>query len=333
MLAAGRDVHLQQPVAGDVAAAGADVAIDGNVAGYVMSAGRHVTLTGSVGNDLWAAGETVDVRSAIANNAMIAGRTVTLSPDATVDGSARLAGDTVRSEGRVRHDLRVAATTVSIGGDVGGSVNARGDRVSVLPNAVIRGDFVAESPRPPEIAPGAQILGAVRHEPVQTRGGWMSWPGLWIGSFLALFLLGAAALLIAPTWPREVSGVLRFRPGASLLAGILTAVLVPVAAIIVALTVVGIPLAIVAVALYVAMLALAAVLVSLRVGDWTLARMRRDAASRWLPLTIGVLMLTLLMSLPVVGALVSVLVVIWGAGAIVLERRSSAAAFRPPAPA
>jgi cytoskeletal protein CcmA (bactofilin family) len=180
---AGRDVHVGGPIAGDVAAAGADVTIDGDVAGYVMSAGRHVTLNGEVGNDLWAAGETVDVTSTVRNNAMLAGRSVTLHRGATVDGSARLAGDTVRSEGRVSHDLRLAGSTVTIGGDVGGAVSARGERISVLPNTIVRGDFIVQSPKPPEIAPDAQILGLVRHEPPPTRRGWMTWPDSGRGRF------------------------------------------------------------------------------------------------------------------------------------------------------
>jgi cytoskeletal protein CcmA (bactofilin family) len=321
LLAAGRTILVRQEVPGDVAVAGADVTIDGGVAGYVMSAGRHVTLSGRVGNDLWAAGETVDVASAIGNNAMIAGRTVTVHGGATVAGNARLAGNTVHSEGRVTHNLRVAGRVVSIGGDVGGTVTAAGDRISVLPTAVIHGDFVVESPRPPDVSPDARILGRVRHEPAGARGGWMAWPNVWLWSFLGLFILGAAIYFVAPMWPREVGGVLRARPGASLFSGLVLLLLVPVAIVAFAVTMVGIPLALVALGLYMALLLLSAALVSYRLGDWILTRLGRVWVSRWLPLTVGVLALSLMMSLPIVGLFVSLVVMTWGAGAIFLERR------------
>jgi hypothetical protein len=327
MLAAGRHVLVQQEVPGDVAVAGADVTIDGGVAGYVMSAGRHVTLNGRVGNDLWAAGETVDVGSAIGNNAMIAGRAVTIHGGATVAGTARLAGNTVRSEGRVTRNLRVAGRTIMIGGDVGGTVNATGDRISVLPTAVIHGDFVVQSPRRPDISPQAQILGRVMYDPADARRSWMTWPGIWLWSFVGLFILGAAIYFAAPLWPREVAGVLRARPGRSFLAGVLLLFLVPAAIVALAITMVGIPLAIVALGLYMALLLLSAALVSYRLGDWILTRLGRVRVSRWLPLTVGVLALSLAVSLPLVGMFVGLLAVIWGAGAIVLERRGYQSPF------
>jgi len=321
VLTAGREIVVRQAVRGDVAAAGADVTIDSDVAGYVLGVGRHVTLNGRIGNDLWAAGETVEVASAIGNNAMIAGRTVALHSDSSVAGNARLAGNTVRSEGRVTHNLQVAGRTVSIGGDVGGNVSARGERITVLPTAVIRGNFIVESPRPPEISPDAQILGTVRHEAADPRGGWMTWSGFWMWSFLALFVLGAATFFFAPVWPRDVGGMLRARPGTSLLAGIALLFLVPVAILVLAITMVGIPLAVVALGLYIALLLLSAAVVSYRLGDWILARIGRPWMSRWLPLTVGVLALSLLVSLPNVGLVVGLVAMTWGAGAIFLERR------------
>lgn len=200
-------------------------------------------------------------------------------------------------------------------------MRATGDRVSVLPTAVIRGDFVVESPRPPEISPQAQILGTVRHEAAGARGGWTAWPGFWMWLFLGLFVLGAATFFVAPIWPREVGDMLRARPGASLLAGIVVLFVVPIAIVALAITMVGIPLAIVALGLYVALLLLSAAVVSYRLGDFILSRLGRAWMSRWLPLTVGVLALSLLMSLPNVGMFVALVAMTWGAGAIFLERR------------
>ena len=149
----------------------------------------------------------------------------------------------------------------------------------------------------------------------------MAWPYLWLWSVLGLFILGTAIYFVAPMWPREVGGVLRARPGASLLAGIVLLLLVPVGIVAFAVTMVGIPLALVALGLYMALLLLSAALVSYRLGDWILTRLGRVWVSRWLPLTVGVLALSLVMSLPIVGIFVSPVVVTWGAGAIFLERR------------
>jgi hypothetical protein len=318
---AGRTVHLQDEVAGDVAAAGAEVTIDGPVNGYVMSAGRSVTLDGRVGNDVWAAGETVTVDSPVGNNAMLAGRTVNLGRNAVIGHDARLAGNTVTAEGRVERNLDIGADTARIGADIGGTVNARADRVSVLPGAVIRGDLVVRANQPPEISPQAQVMGQVRFEDV-SRSQWLAWPRQWLFFFLGLLLLGLAALAFAPAWPVRVAGTMRTRAWASILSGVFMLVVIPVAVASLAVTLIGIPLALVMLAFYIATLLLAGVFVSYRTGDWLVERAHRMQTSLWTRMILGVLVISFGMSLPTVGLVFTAIVMVVGAGALVLERRS-----------
>ncbi len=328
VLTAGRIVDVTADVRGDVAAAGGNVSINGPVQGYVMSAGRHVTVAGPVGNDLWAAGETVDVRNTVGNNAMLAGRTVELSPEGSIAGSARMAGERVVANGRVGGDLHIGATRAEIDGEVEGRVEAHAQQVSILPGAVLHGDLIVESPNPPDISPSATIAGEVRHDPTNTGGRWEygpSWPLLWVFIAGALFLLGAAALAFAPAWAARVAATLRARVGWSALAGFLWLVLTPIVAGILAVTVFGIPLAIVLGALYVAVLLLSGVFVSYQVGTWVLARAGRPDASPWWRMLAGIVIVSLGISLPFVGWIVAIAVLLFGAGALLLERRGSRA--------
>ena len=318
---AGRTVHIQNEVGGDVAAAGAEVTIDGPVKGYVMSAGRSVTLDGKVGNDVWAAGETVTVDSPVGNNAMLAGRTVSLGRNAVIGHDARLAGNTVTAEGRVERNLDIGAETARIGADVGGTVNARADHVSVLPGAVIRGDLLVKANQPPDISPQAQVMGQVRFEDA-SRARWIAWPGQWLFLFLGLLILGLAALAFAPAWPVRVAGTMRTRTWASILSGVFMLIVIPIAIASLAVTLIGIPLAIVMLAFYIATLLLAGVFVSYRTGDWLLARLHRMETSLWMRMILGVLVVSFAMSLPMVGLIFTALVMIVGAGALVLERRA-----------
>jgi hypothetical protein len=322
LLTTGRNVHIENEVMGDVAAAGADVTIDGRVNGYVMGAGRTVTLDGPVSNDVWAAGETVTLDSTIGNNAMMAGRIVTLGRNAVIGHDARLAGNTVTAEGRIERDLSIGAETARIGADVGGAVRARADRVSILPGAVIRGDLVVRASEPPDISPEAQILGQVRYEEAES-GGWFSWPGKWLFSFLALLILGVTAMAFAPTWPERVADTMRARTWGSVFNGLIVLVVIPLAVAALAITIIGIPLAIVLLAFYVATLLLAGVFVSYRTGDWIVARLHRLHTSTWVRMILGVLVVSLAISLPMVGMVFAGIVLIIGAGALALERRSS----------
>jgi hypothetical protein len=320
-MTAGRRVEVEAPVEGDVAAAGSEVRIAGPVDGYVMSAGRTVRLDGRIGNDLWAAGETVDVDGEIGNNAVAAGRTIHLRPGAVVGHDAHLAGNTVTTEGRIERNLTIGAATAEIGGNVGGAVEARADRVRVLPGAVIQGDLIVRAPKPPEIASDAKVIGEVRYEKVRAGGGWLSWPWLWLASFGAIVILGVPALALWPAWPRRVARTLRLRFGRSLLAGLAVLLLVPLVVAALAITVVGLPLAAVLFAIYVAVLLLSAVFVAYRIGDWLFDRARWRKGGSWGRLLLGALVVSLGVSAPVIGWLLIPAIVITGAGALVLERR------------
>jgi hypothetical protein len=321
ILTAGGTVHLRREVAGDVAAAGGEVTIDGPVHGYVMSAGQSVTVDGRVGNDVWAAGETVTVDSPIGNNAMVAGRIVNLGRNAVIGHDARLAGNTVTAEGRIDRDLTIGAQTARIGAEVGGVVRARANQVTVLPGAVIHGDLVVRANEPPEISPDAQVLGQVRFEDVN-EGRWLAWPGQWLLIFVGLLILGATATAFAPAWPPRVADTMRARKLASIFSGLVVLIVIPLAVGALAVTIVGIPLAIVMLAFYVAMLLLSAVFVSYTTGEWLTARLRVMRSSQWARLIVGVLVVSLLMSLPTVGFAITAIVLIVGMGALVLERRS-----------
>ena len=318
LVTAGRTVRVTNRVSGDVAAAGSEVVIDGPVDGYVMSAGRFVTLVGQIGNDLWAAGETVNVESPIANNAMIAGGTVHLRSNAVVGHDAHLAGNTVIVEGRVERNLMIGAgADARIGANVGGKVTARATHVTVLPDAVIQGDLFVRSARPPDISPRARVMGHIHYERTMDTEAWLMWPQRWLISGVALLILGLCAVWFSPAWASHVASTMRRRIGASMLSGLMALVLIPLAIVVLAVTVIGFPLAVVLTALYILILAMSSVFVSYRTGEWMLHRVW---SSRWAFMTLGVIIVSLGISLPAVGWAIALLVLITGAGALVLER-------------
>jgi len=318
LVTAGRTVRVMSEVTGDVAAAGSEVTVDAPVDGYVMSAGRRVTLVGKIGNDLWAAGETVNVESPIANNAMVAGRWVHLRSNAVVGHDAHLAGDSVTAEGRIERNLTIGAGAEAvIGANVGGVVTARATRVRVLPEAVIQGDLYVKAAQPPDISPNARVMGQIHYERTLDTESWFLWPQRWVISGVALLILGLTAVWFAPSWAAHVATTMRQRVGASILSGMVAILLIPFAVATLALTVIGFPLAVVLMALYILVLAMSSVVVSYRTGEWLLHRLW---SSRWAFMVLGVIVVSLGMSLPAVGWAVALFVLITGVGALVLER-------------
>jgi hypothetical protein len=329
LLTAGRTVRVGAEVEGDVAVAGSDVTVSAPVKGYVMSAGRTVSVEAPVGNDLWAAGERVDIAGPVGNNAMIAGQTVRLQPGATIGHDAKLAGDEVRSEGRIVRNLTIGARRAEIGGDIGGVVHASADHVTVLPNAIVRGDLIVRAAEPPVISPGAQVMGNVDYQRTGGAGWWLAWPVLWSCLFLSLLALNLIGLYVAPTWFSRVADTLRTRPLLSLLAGVVVLIAVPIVIAILLITLIGIPLAVVLTAAYVIALVLSAAFVSYRIGLWVFDRLHRTGVSRWAAMLVGAFLVSLAISLPMVGGLIALAVVSIGAGALAVEWRDRRLRMQP----
>ena len=329
LLTAGRTVRVGAEVEGDVAVAGSDVTVSAPVKGYVMSAGRTVSVEAPVGNDLWAAGERVSVDGHVGNNAMVAGQTVRLQPGATIGHDAKLAGDEVRSEGRIVHNLTIGARRAEIGGDIGGVVHASADRVTVLPNAIVRGDLIVRASEPPVISPGAQVMGNVDFQRTGGVRWWLAWPALWMCLFLSLLVLNLIGLYVAPTWFSRVAETLRTRPLLSLLAGAVLLIAVPIVIAILLITLIGIPLAVILTAAYVIALVLSAALVSYRIGLWVFDRLHRTGVSRWAAMLVGAFLVSLAISLPMVGGLIALAVVLIGAGALAVEWRDRRLRMQP----
>lgn len=320
LLVAGSNVRIQAEIKGDLAVAGSEVNITAPVGGYVLAAGSNVSINSSVGNDLWAAGSNVTINNSVGDNAMLAGNTVNLSPEASIRSDASIAGNTITVKGRVEHNLKLAASEAQIGSEIGGNVEADVERLIILPGAVIRGNLIVHGSHPPEISPEAQVLGQTEFRPREQRSPWLSWLFWWIYGFLALLITGFAVLLLSKVWANRVAQTFIGKPLYSLLAGLLALILVPVVIVLLAITVVGIPLALIFLAFYCTVLILSCVFAAYLVGDRLLSLMNRPQASPWLRMTVGALVLSFAASLPWLGWLVQLLILLIGFGALFLER-------------
>jgi hypothetical protein len=327
LLVAAREVRIRAPMSGDVAVAGSDVAIEQPVAGYVMAAGMYVDINGSVRDDLWAAGASVEVNGAIDDNAMLAGREVILGSAAVVHGGARIAADSVNVQAPVKRNLYIAARTAQIDSEIGGAVNAHVQRLRIMPGAVIRGNLTVNGPYAPEVSPQAKVLGQVHFNEVAARSEW-SWLWWWLFTLAALLILGFAVLALAPAWLQEVADTISHRRGASVIAGLLGLLLIPVIAGFLLITIVGIPLGIIIFALYVTAVVLSGVFVAYFVGDYLIDRTGRRDASPSVRMAVGILAVSVLISLPWLGSVAQLVILVIGFGALILERKNSQAGLQ-----
>lgn len=321
--AAGQSVHLIGPVTGDAVLAGRRLTIDGPVSGDIIAAGETVTINGEVLDDIRAAGRLVQINGAVGDHIVAAGETVSIGPAARVGGWAWLAGQRVEVLGQIDQQLKAAGNEVLIGGEIGGAVAVTGERVRILPGAVIQGSLRVQSPRPPEIADSARILGDVKHIPMPEveHAGMLKavlLAGLMVS--LSLMLTGIIYYLLFPRFSITASRQIGLVPLASLGLGFAVLLLTPVVVMILFALGVGFLPGILLGAAYLLMVVLGGMTGVIYVSDVALRRLfKKETAGKGatvLALVGAFIFLALVQLIPLLGALAVLLLTVMGIGAL-----------------
>jgi cytoskeletal protein CcmA (bactofilin family) len=329
-LSGGR-ARIAGEVTGDLVAAVGDLDVTGELGGSLNAAVGTADLRGPVGRSVRVTAGEVTVRSTVGGDLVVLGGAVTVERGATVRGDVVAAGGDVDVLGTVVGDVRGSAGEVTIEGRVGGDVRVSADRFQVAPQARIDGDLRFRSDDH-SISPNATVggtrteLGPRRYLP------WVELPGslgFALVRLLAGLIAGAVVVLLLPRAAARVADGVRREPLASLLAGLILAVFVPVGVVALLATVVGIPIALIGAALFAAGLYLSQVVVGLALGRAILPK-SWDTAGRGynlLAMTLGVIALAALRLIPVpfLGTGIAAVTAVFGLGALVVGPRRAAA--------
>lgn len=327
LYAAGESIEVQADVTGDLAVAGQTVTVAGRIDGDVMAAGERITLAGALLDDARVAARSMTLTGSIGDHIAAAGETLTLAEPSTVGGFAWLAGNRVDVRGDVGGDLVATGQIVTVAGQVRGNASIDAARAVVEDGAHIHGDLTWPRGHAPEIRPGARIDGR-RIETTATGEpqGMARAPGIVLGTILGTLSLLLLTLVLRAAMPPVMQGAeahLRARPGAALGVGVLSLLLAPVLAILALITVVGAPLGVVILLGYVILLVIGIpVAIDLTV-DLALARALEGRPSSWgwrlLGLALASLVFVGLLQIPIVGAIVGLVTLVLGLGALVLR--------------
>ncbi len=336
---AGSSVRVDRPVAGDLLAAGGEVEVNSSIGGDVAVAGGKLRLTGDVAQDAYVAGGQLDLGGTVNRNARIAGGQIETDRDFKIVGNASVAGGDVKLRGNVGGYLQVAGGRVMLDGVVDGDVIANAGELTLGPNARIAGKLRYASRRDIQRDPAAQVSGGLERMPLPARRARfddddrrMAARGIGLLWTLGVMLLAAVLVAGFPGLSARIAQSARTRAGFSLLLGFILLVCVPVAVVFLLATIIGIPLALVTLLLYLILLLAGYAAGCIAIADWTLHRFRPANADRlgWRVLTavLAVLVLALITRVPVVGGIVSLVVLLAGIGAVGLQWPSQSEAVR-----
>jgi hypothetical protein len=345
-------VAADETVDGNIYIFAGTATVDGTIRGDLTVFAGTINVTGTVDGDILAAGGTLTVAGAVQGDVRMAGGTLTASSG--IGGDALAAGGqvNVNSGGSVGGDLIVSGGQVSVAGDVAGNIEGTAGTYSRTGTVGGSEHVVINALRDDDVEPARDamddVVDAIRH-------------------FVILLLIGALLLWLMPRWLRSAETALRERPLASVGYGFLTCLgyiafliavvlLMILLALIFGLAQLGALVAIIIVAGVLALMVgtflfvLAVAYLADIVVGFTLGRMimRGRQLSRWQEVGLmaaGLAVVVIVISLPVIGGIAKLVVIILGLGALAIaawswwrgrrhgEPRPSVQPVAPPPPA
>jgi cytoskeletal protein CcmA (bactofilin family) len=339
---AGGSVHLSAPIKGDFYAVGGRVTVEQPVAGDAVLAGGSVTVRAAIGDDLRVAGGDLNVESTIGGELYASGGNILLNNAAVVADAVTLYAGNVTIEGKVNGPLKVYAQKVVLNGEVSRDVELNAQEIELGSRAKLGAALRYPVDARFKAAEGAMIGGAVTrvqatnggpdtHHDGQWHGQMMGSGYGWSGtiastavSFVALLVTAALFLLSFTGFAQRTSSTIWAKPWHALAAGLAVFLGTPMLAVMLFVTLIGIPLGIVLMMLLLLMLLLGSVVgvfgIAQRLQSAVQKEKRSGSGATMIVFFAATLLAVVLFgSLPFIGSLAVVLIMLFGTGACALE--------------
>jgi cytoskeletal protein CcmA (bactofilin family) len=257
-------------------------------------------------------------------NLVVLGGSVDLQQNSTLNGNVLLAGGSLQVNGNVTGNILATGGSVNLDSNavVSGDISTLGATLNRSPGAQVFGNINNGLSGPAEITvPGTvQVPNAILHSEVNIIV-------LTFLFFLRAFLWAALAILVVLFLPRQVEQVSQAAVGQPLISaglGVLTAVILPLVLVLVAITIIGIPVSLLGVLALVVTWAFGIVVLGLEVGKRLGQMLKVDLAAPVMA-GAGTFILILVMNgvkvaIPCIGWIFAALVGCLGLGAVLLTR-------------
>jgi len=307
LFAFARKIIVSGPVKGNLVAFAESVNLTGEVSGMVMTAGSTiVTDESTIGGDFWSG----------AGN-------ITIGKDTKIAGNATLATETASMAGQVGRDAHLFGESFDIQGSVNEDLVVYAKRINLLGGAHIFGNlsFHTNNKENLELAPTATVDGEIefleRSDSFQTQSKYLTGKFylqqlLWI---ISAFVFGYITLRLFPAL-RDVTlyGDMEGVKTAGI--GLLAMISLPIVAVLVAVTFIGIPVAIIGFISWLLIMYISKIVLASVIGQMIFSDSERQD-SLVITLLAGLAIVLVASNIPVIGGVISFVMVIVGSGLII----------------
>ncbi|MBU6490671.1 hypothetical protein KGQ25_00695 [Patescibacteria group bacterium] len=327
--AAGVSVVLTAPVAGDFSAFGGSLITAAPIAGDALLLAGSISSRAEVAGDLRAVGGTIAVEEPVTGDLIASGFSV--YDKGRAGGSVFIVSVNAVIGNGASGPVTVYGNDVSLAGEFANNVTVvAGGRLTLAPGTIIHGTLSYEAPETATIPTSATIVGGVKYTsasylPNANTSRALAFAS--IGIFLLVRILGALILagLLAGFFPKLAEMITERcytqRPWSILLTiliGFATIVATPVLFLMLALTFVGLGLALLLFFSYALLVFLALMYAGILLGSVIARRLWGRKTVFWRDGVLGMLALSLIALVPVLGLVIVFFFATFATGALLL---------------
>ncbi|MCP4632455.1 MAG: hypothetical protein GY855_05975 [candidate division Zixibacteria bacterium] len=356
LIMTGESVKISGIITGDLIAVCRSAVINGDVNGSMLCADQFTKVFGNIGGSMRIFCQDAQLNGRVKRNVLAFCGSFNFGPEGRVGQDINAYGGEIVIEGRIGNDLIIEATEVIISGTIEGNTEISSDNITLLPTAVIKGNFDYKGARQAKIEDGATVLGTTNWNKVDNNGEKKPEKTKWIKSFttvsfliliassivhfmglltyayiggesiitvivfaFAIYLAIVVLIALSKNRSRISVNMLHSSPLAGFFIGIVAFLAVPIAAIICMVTHVGIPIGLLLIFAF-GLLSVAGCLIGiLSIGDLILKRFKKgEDRSLYISAFVGVLTIVILSGIPVFGTFLAFVVTFLGIGALIL---------------
>ncbi|MFA6525167.1 MAG: hypothetical protein WCT33_02735 [Patescibacteria group bacterium] len=329
----GENIEINGPVNGDIIVAGTNITINSTVQGDVIAAGNTISIRGEVLGNVRVVGNTVDLDAMIGKNTNVAAKSFSTSLNNSIGWSLSYLSETANIKGLVGGHVDGSATSyisATIGGNVNIYANQENGKITLTDKAIIKGNFTYSSVNDPTVSDNAVIQGDIikKAPAIQPfdKSDFFKFIGLTTAFFkitglFGLFIVGMIIVSILKKDSIRIIDQMKNEPAKSMGWGLALLILTPIVCTILVITIIGAPLAMITMAIYMIIAYVSKVFVGLLIGRWIILGIRKQkkdkSFSLLLAMIIGIIILSIFTSIPVLGWIINAIAVIWAFGALV----------------
>lgn len=323
------DMIIDGVVNGDIIAVCKNIVINGTINGDLIAFSQDITINGEIKGSARMAGTKITINGLINHNVNAFGTEIDLTPNSVISWDALVAGVNGKFNGTVAGNLHGSISSANIAGKIGKNINLTIDNnqtgnLLLTRDAVVGGALTYTANKEAVIESPSSVVGEITKKTNKDKSSDLI--NILASIFYklsALILVGLVIISLKKKVAYDVSQKLSTKNWQSSLVGFMALILSPIIILFFTFTLIGIPLAILLLATYIILLFLGVIFASFWLGDLLLKIITKKKTNAFASLIIGLTVFVLLMSLPVIGWALALIITFNGLGALLLTIKSS----------